>query len=213
MFEALRSVARRYPNLSRQIQAAYAAAWESLVETHREQSVAFVHAMGGVIPADEALDRYFYEVPVSRSMQDAVRAGALAKLGTEAAETDNQDVPNLWQLLAAPRQLARHKELTRERATLAAARAAEAVAATHLRNALAVEELVGHIEGAEVAVLQYIRTLDLPSAVAQVVHQQALARLAERELAAERVHVIAAEPVEERARPLMLVKFLGAGAG
>ena len=69
------------------------------------------------------------------------------------------------------------------------------------------------VEGAEEAVLQYIRTFDLPSAVAQGLYQQALARLAERELAAERVQAIAAEPTAVRERPLMLVKFLGAGAG
>jgi hypothetical protein len=62
--------------------------------------------------------------------------------------------------------------------------------------------------------MQYIRTLDLPSAIAQGLYQQALARLADRELAAERVQVIAAEPAPAvRERPLMLVKFLGAGAG
>jgi hypothetical protein len=216
MFEALRSVARRHPNLSRQLQAAYAAAWEALVETHREQAVEFVQAMAGLLPADDALDRYFFEVPVPRAMQDPVRAGVLVKLGAEAAEVESREAPGLWQLLAAPRQLARIKDQVRERATLAAARAAEAVAATHLRNALAIEDVIGHIEGAEEAVVQYIRTLDLPGTIAQAVHQQALARLADRELAAERVQAIAAEPVESaarRERPLMLVKFLGAGAG
>lgn len=213
MFEALRSVARRHPTLSRQLQAAYAAAWEALVETHREQAVAFVQAMGGLLSVDDALDRYFFEVPVPRAMQSAVRAGALVRLGKEAPEVESREVQGLWGLLAVPRQLARLKDQVRERATLAAARAAEAVAATHLRNALTIEDIVGHVEGAEEAVMQYIRTLDLPSAIAQGVYQQALARLAERELAAERVHAIAAEPVKERERPLMLVKFLGAGAG
>ena len=214
MFEALRSVARRHPNLSRQLQAAYAAAWELLVETHREQAVNFVQAMSGLLSADDALDRYFFEVPVPRAMQDPVRAGVLIRLAGEAPDLESREVPGLWDLLASPRQLARHKEQIRERATLAAARAAEAVAAAHLRNALGIEDIVGHVEGAEESVLQYIRTLDLPSAVAQGLYQQALARLADRELAAERVHAIAAEPVTAvRERPLMLVKFLGAGAG
>jgi len=214
MFEALRSVARRHPTLSRQLQAAYAAAWELLVETHREQAVNFVQAMSGLLSADDALDRYFFEVPVPRAMQDPVRAGVLIRLAGEAPDLESREVPGLWDLLASPRQLARHKEQVRERATLAAARAAEAVAAAHLRNALSIEDIVGHVEGAEESVLQYIRTLDLPSAVAQGLYQQALARLADRELAAERVHAIAAEPVTTvRERPLMLVKFLGAGAG
>ncbi len=214
MFEALRSVARRHPNLSRQLQAAYAAAWESLVETHREQAVNFVQAMRGLLSADDALDRYFFEVPVPRAMQDPVRAGVLIRLGGEAPDLESREVPGLWDLLASPRQLARHKEQVRERATLAAARAAEAIAAAHLRNALGIEDIVGHVEGAEESVLQYIRTLGLPSAVAQGLYQQALARLADRELAAERVQAMAAEPVTAvRERPLMLVKFLGAGAG
>ncbi len=214
MFEALRSVARRHPTLSRQLQAAYAAAWESLVETHREQAVNFVQAMSGLLSADDALDRYFFEVPVPRAMQDPVRAGALIRLGGEAPDPEHREAPGLWDLLASPRQLARHKDQVRERATLAAARAAEAVAAAHLRNALGIEDIVGHVEGAEESVMQYIRTLDLPSAIAQGLYQQALARLADRELAAERVQVITAEPVPVvRERPLMLVKFLGAGAG
>lgn len=216
MFEALRSIARRHPTLSRQLQAAYAAAWEALVETHREQALGFVQAMGSLLSADDALERYFHEVPVPRAMQEPVRAGVLIRLGNDSSEMENQEnqeIQGLWQLLAVPRQLARIKEQVRERATLAAARAAEAVAATHLRNALAIEDVIGHVEGAEEAVVQYIRTLDLPGAIAQVVHQQALARLADRELAAERVHAISAEPVTVRERPLMLVKFLGAGAG
>lgn len=214
MFEALRSIARRHPTLSRQLQAAYAAAWESLVETHREQAVNFVQAMSGLLSVDDALDRYFFEVPVPRAMQDPVRAGALIRLGGEAPDVETREAPGLWELLASPRQLARHKDQVRERAALAAARAAEAVAAAHLRNALGIEDIVGHVEGAEESVMQYIRTLDLPSAIAQGLYQQALARLADRELAAERVQVIAAEPVPAvRERPLMLVKFLGAGAG
>lgn len=214
MFEALRSIARRHPTLSRQLQAAYAAAWESLVETHREQAVNFVQAMSGLLSVDDALDRYFFEVPVPRAMQDPVRAGALIRLGGEAPDVETREAPGLWELLASPRQLARHKDQVRERAALAAARAAEAIAAAHLRNALGIEDIVGHVEGAEESVMQYIRTLDLPSAIAQGLHQQALARLADRELAAERVQVIAAEPVPTvRERPLVLVKFLGAGAG
>jgi hypothetical protein len=217
MFEALRSLARKYPvAVSRQLQAGYAAAWQSLVETHQEQAVAFVQSMAGLMSAEEALDRYFFEVPVARAMQDAVRAGAVVRLMADGlpAEQEAREAANMWRLIESARQLARQRDQTRERATLAAARAAEALAATHLRNALTIEEVTGHIDGPEEVVLQYIRTLDLPSVTAQLVYQQALARLAERELAAERVHTIAAEPVGQvpAKRPLMLVKFLGAGA-
>lgn len=217
MFEALRSLARRYPvTVSRQLQAGYAAGWQALVETHREQAVSFVQSMSGLLSIEEALDRYFFEVPVARQMQDAVRAGAVVQLMVDGppAEQESREAANMWRLLESARQLARQRDQTRERATLAAARAAEALAATHLRNALTIEEVTGHIDGPEEAVLQYIRTLDLPSVTAQLVYQQALARLAERELAAERVQSIAAEPVAQvpARRPLMLVKFLGAGA-
>ena len=217
MFEALRSLARRYPvTVSRQLQAGYAAAWQALMETHREQAVSFVQSMSGLLSTEEALDRYFFEVPVSRPMQDAVRAGAVVQLMADGppAEQEAREAANMWRLLESARQLARQRDQTRERATLAAARAAEALAATHLRNALTIEEVTGHIDGPEESVLQYIRTLDLPSVTAQLVYQQALARLAERELAAERVQSIAAEPVGQvpAKRPLMLVKFLGAGA-
>ena len=216
MFDALRSLTRRYPvPVSRQLQAGYAAAWQLLAETHREQAVAFVQAMSGLLSIEEALDRYFFEVPVPRPMQDVVRAGALVRLMVDAApEQDGREAANMWRLIESARQLARQRDQTRERATLAAARASEALAATHLRNALTIEDVTGHIDGPEESVLQYIRTLDLPSVTAQLVYQQALARLAERELAAERVHSIASEPIGEvpAKRPLMLVKFLGAGA-
>ena len=88
----------------------------------------------------------------------------------------------------------------------------QALAAVHVANALALEEVMGHVEGPEHAVVQYIRLFDLPTSVAQVVYQQALARLAERELAVEstRAPVPAPEAAAEPSAPWL--RLIGAGA-
>ena len=69
----------------------------------------------------------------------------------------------------------------RRRSVLATARALEGLAATHKQNAL---DLAATRTGSsEEGVRHYIRTMDLPAHQAQMVYQQALAAMAEHELA------------------------------
>jgi len=212
MFNALRSLVRRHPApAGRQLATACAAAWEALLTAHRQQAGQFARVLGSHLSPEDALDRYFLELPVPRPMQDAVRAGVLAAMaGSEpmpAAEGGSA-----WDLLASPKRLVQQREKLRERSALAAARAAEALAAVHEANALAIEEIIGHVDGAEDAVVQYIRLFDLPTSVAQVVYQQALARLAERELAVESTRAPEAAVVEPEERVAPWLKLIGAGA-
>ena len=67
--------------------------------------------------------------------------------------------------------------------TLATARALEGIAATHKQNALDLVAIRGG--SSEEGVRHYIRTMDLPAHQAQMVYQQALAAMAEEELAEE----------------------------
>ncbi|MEZ4413139.1 MAG: hypothetical protein R2910_09165 [Gemmatimonadales bacterium] len=178
------------PNASaadRQVQVAYARAWEALVETHRTEAASFVEALAPFVSVDEALDAYFREVPVPLGMRDAVRTGTFLRLDFSALETSTPDgTPSGWALLnpgtflGVTRRMASATQEARRRMTLATARALEGLAATHKSNALM---LAGTRSGSsEDGVRHYIRTMDLPAHQAQMVYQQALAAMAEVEL-------------------------------
>ena len=69
----------------------------------------------------------------------------------------------------------------RRRSVLATARALEAIAATHKQNAI--DLAATRVGSSEDGVRHYIKTMDLPTHQAQMVYQQALAAMAEQELA------------------------------
>ncbi|TFG44836.1 MAG: hypothetical protein E4H41_06650 [Gemmatimonadales bacterium] len=171
----------------RQVQVAYARAWEALVETHRAEAATFVEALAPLVSVDEALDAYFREVPVPVGMRDAVRTGAFLRIDFSALDAPGTDgTPTGWALLnpgillGVTRRMASATQEARRRMTLATARALEGLAATHKSNALM---LAGTRAGSsEDGVRHYIRTMDLPAHQAQMVYQQALAAMAEVEL-------------------------------
>jgi hypothetical protein len=178
------------PNASaadRQVQVAYARAWEALVETHRTEAASFVEALAPLVSVDEALDAYFREVPVPLGMRDAVRTGAFLRLDFSVLDAPSPEgTPSGWALLnpgtflGVTRRMASATQEARRRMTLATARALEGLAATHKSNALM---LAGTRAGSsENGVRHYIRTMDLPAHQAQMVYQQALAAMAEVEL-------------------------------
>ncbi len=196
-----------FPNLSaltpdamaadRRVQVAYARAWEAVVETHRMEAASFVEALAPLVSVDEALDAYFREVPVPLGMRDAVRTGAFLKLDFSTLDSPAPaGTPGGWALLnpgtflGVTRRMATATQEARRRMTLATARALEGIAATHKQNALDLAAVRGG--SSEDGVRHYIRTMDLPSHQAQMVYQQALAAMAEGELAA---------PPEETAAP------------
>ena len=174
--------------VDRRVQVAYARAWEALVETHRAEAAAFVEALAPLVTVDEALDAYFREVPVPLGMRDAVRTGAFLKLDFSALDAPGSEgTPTGWALLnpgtffGLTRRMALATQEARRRSVLASARALEGIAATHKRNALDVAAI--RSGSSEDGVRHYIKTMDLPTHQAQMVYQQALAAMAEEELA------------------------------
>lgn len=190
------------PNASaadRQVQVAYARAWEALVETHRAEAASFVEALAPLVSVDEALDAYFREVPVPLGMRDAVRTGTFLRLDFSALDGPvSQGTPSGWALLnpgtflGVTRRMASATQEARRRMTLATARALEGIAATHKQNALLLAST--RSGSTEDGVRHYIRTMDLPAHQAQMVYQQALAAMAEVELAEAPESPAATEP-------------------
>lgn len=184
----------------RRVQVAYARAWEALVETHRAEAVSFVEALAPLVSVDEALDAYFREVPVPLGMRDAVRTGAFLRLDFTTIDAPHAaGTPQGWALLhpatlfGVTRRLARATQEARRRAVLATARALEGLAATHRQNAVAIASL--RAGSPDDGVRHYIRTMDLPAHQAQMVYQQALAVMAEGELAEAPAPAPAVDPV------------------
>jgi hypothetical protein len=172
----------------RRVQVAYARAWGALVETHRAEAATFVEALAPLVTVDEALDAYFREVPVPLGMRDAVRTGAFLRLDFSTLDAPlPEGTPSGWALLnpgtffGLTRRMALATQEARRRSVLATARALEAIAATHKQNAIALAAT--RTGTSEDGVRHYIKTMDLPTHQAQMVYQQALAAMAEQELA------------------------------
>jgi hypothetical protein len=188
-FPSLSALTSNAQITDRRVQVAYARAWEAIVETHRMEAASFVEALAPLVSVDEALDAYFREVPVPLGMRDAVRTGAFLKLDFSTLDAPaSAGTPGGWALLnpgtflGVTRRMATATQEARRRMTLATARALEGIAATHKQNALDLAAVRGGTS--EDGVRHYIRTMDLPAHQAQMVYQQALAAMAEGELAA-----------------------------
>jgi len=185
------------------VQVAYARAWEALVETHRAEAAAFVEALAPLVSVDEALDAYFREVPVPLGMRDAVRTGAFLRLDFTVLDSSRAEgTPQGWALMhpatlfGLTRRMALATQEARRRALLATARALEGLAATHRQNAVEIASL--RPGSPDEGVRHYIRTMDLPAHQAQMVYQQALAAMAEGELAELPAQEPAAAPAPAR---------------
>ena len=189
----------------RSVQVAYARAWEALVETHRTEAAAFVEALAPLVSVDEALDAYFREVPVPLGMRDAVRTGTFLRLDFATLDAPRAEgTPQGWALLhpgtlfGVTRRMAAATQEARRRAVLATARALEGLAATHRQNAV---EIASRRAGSpDEGVRHYIRTMDLPAHQAQMVYQQALASMAEGELAELPAPDVAVDPAPAPAK-------------
>ena len=184
---------RRIPDALRlKVGVAYALAWEALIDTHARQAVQFVSEFAPRLPVLEAVRLYFRVTAVPDSMREVVRARALTSLDldvlpplvTLAAATGWQRFrPDHW--LEHRRQRVRYHERTIELARMVGARAAEAVIATHVANAVGVTHLVSGVIPANAAIDRYVREFSLPDGLAQMVRQRAQARVAGRELTAQ----------------------------
>lgn len=184
---------RRIPScLHLTIRIAYASAWEALIGTHTAQAVQFLYEFASRVPALKALDLYFNVVAVPEAMQEVVRTRTLTALEVDSLPPLTP-VPSLhgWQLLRIDlvlehrRYRRRYQEKTLQLARMVGARAAEAVIATHVENAIGFCGLLRGVLPVEQATDHYLREFGLPSSAAQMVWQRVQARVAGEELTAQ----------------------------
>ena len=182
---------RRFSASTRlRLQVLFARAWEALADTYQAQAAEFVRRLKTQLPIEEALDRFFREVGVPAAMSDTVRARALIALTPlveEAGEEPEEEAETGWnplrpdQLIGALRRRARYVEETNLECRLAASIADEAVAATHVRMALEVAELLADECTPDESIMHYVRSFDLPALDAQLIIRRTMACWAERD--------------------------------
>jgi hypothetical protein len=193
---------RRFSASTRlRLQVLFARAWEALADTYQLQAAEFVRRLKTQLSIEEALDRFFREVGVPAPMTDTVRARALIALAPmieEEAEEPEAITEAGWnplrpdQLIGALRRRARYVEETNLECRLAAAIAEEAVAATHVRMALEIAELLADECTPDESIMHYVRSFSLPAIEAQIILRRAMACWAERDpLGLDRVEPVA----------------------
>jgi hypothetical protein len=182
---------RRFSASTRlRLQVLFARAWEALADTYQLQAAEFVRRLKTQLSIEEALDRFFREVGVPAPMSDTVRARALIALAPmieEEAEEPEVTTEAGWnplrpdQLIGALRRRARYVEETNLECRLAASIAEEAVAATHVRMALEIAELLADECTPDESIMHYVRSFSLPAIEAQIILRRAMACWAERD--------------------------------
>lgn len=186
---SLISTRRFSPPTRLRLQVLFARAWEALADTYQVQAAEFVRRLRAQLPLDEALDRFFREVGVPAAMTDTVRARALialAPLVEDAVEPEEGRAPG-WsplrpdRLIGAIRRRAQYVEETNLECRLAASIADEAVAATHVRMALDIAELLADECTPDESIMHYVRSFSLPAIDAQIIFRRAMACWAERD--------------------------------
>ncbi|HEY7480947.1 MAG TPA: hypothetical protein VH680_10585 [Gemmatimonadales bacterium] len=184
---------RRIPDeLHLHVRIAYANAWEALTSTHTSQALQFVCEFASRAPVLRVLDLYFEVVAVPEAMQETVRIRCLTSLELESLPSFTP-LPLLrgWQLLRIDRFVEqqqyrrRYQEKTLQLARMVGARAAEAVVATHVENAIGFCALLRGVLPVEQAADHYLREFSLPQSAAQMVWQRVQARVAGEELTAQ----------------------------
>jgi hypothetical protein len=184
---------RRIPEaLHLRVRIAYANAWEALIGTHTSQALQFICEFASRTPVLRALDLYFEVVAVPAGMQESVRTRCLTSLELESLPPLAAPVPlRGWQVLRLDRFVERQQyrrrfeEKTLQLARMVGARAAEAVIATHVENAIGFYELVRGAMPVEQATDHYLREFTLQASTAQMVWQRVQARVAGEELTAQ----------------------------
>ena len=184
---------RRIPDaLHLKARMVYAAGWDALIDTHTTQALQFLCEFAPRLPALDGLDLYFRVTAVPQEMQEAVRVRTLTTLDLESL-APLTPLPSLtgWQRLRIDlvveqqRYRRRYYEKTLELARMVGARAAEAVIATHVENALEFIQLLSGVLPVHAATDRYLREFGLADSVAQMVLQRVQARVAGRELTAQ----------------------------
>lgn len=183
---------RRIPDaMHLPVRVAYATSWEALIDTHTRQAVQFVTEFAPRISVLRGLDLYFQVTAVPEAMHEVVRSRTLTALDLNTIPAA-AELPTLtgWHRLRLDLQLEhqryrkRYHERTLELATMAGSRAAEAVVATHVENALELAWLLKGVLPVNTAADHYIREFGLSAGMAQMVLQRVQARVAGDELTA-----------------------------
>jgi hypothetical protein len=183
---------RRFSATTRlRLQVLFARAREALADTYQMQAAEFVRRLRHQLPLEESLDRFFREVGVPAAMGETVRARALIALAPmveEDAEEQQEESPEVeWnplrpdRLIGALRRRARYVDETNLECRLAASIADEAVAATHVRMALEIANLLAEECTPDEAIMHYVRSFDIPAIDAQLIFRRAMACWAERD--------------------------------
>ena len=186
---SLISTRRFSPPTRLRLQVLFARAWEALADTYQVQAAEFVRRLRTQLPLDEGLDRYFREVGVPAAMTDTVRARALIALAPmieDAVEPEESRAPG-WsplrpdRLIGAIRRRAQYVEETNLECRLAASIADEAVAATHVRMALSIAELLANECTPDESIMHYVRSFNLPAIDAHIIFRRTMACWAGRD--------------------------------
>jgi hypothetical protein len=202
---------RRIPDaLHLKARMVYAAGWEALIDTHTTQALQFICEFAPRLPALDGLDLYFRVTAVPQEMQETVRVRTLTALDLESlAPLAPLPVLSGWQrlridlVLEQQRYRRRYYDKTLELARMVGARAAEAVIATHVENALEFIQLLSGVLPVHAATDRYLREFGLSDSVAQMVLQRVQARVAGQELTAQynEPSAPAPDPVGRHASP------------
>ena len=175
---------RRFSAATRlRLQLAFARAQEARADTYQHQAAEFVRRLKSRLSVDEALERYFHEVGVPAAIEETVRCRAMISLAglIENAPRLERQAPS-WAILRpleALRSRRQHVEATKLDCRLAASMSDEAVAATHVRSALEIAEVLASEVTPDEAIMHYVRTFDLPAVDGQVIIRKAMAQWAE----------------------------------
>jgi len=182
---------RRFSASTRlRLQVLFARAWEALADTYQLQAAEFVRRLKTQLSIEEALDRFFRQAGLPAPMSDTVPDRALVALAPmieEEAEEPEVTTEAGWnplrpdQLIGALRRRARYVEETNLECRLAASIAEEAVAATHVRMALEIAELLADECTPDESIMHYVRSFSLPAIEAQIILRRAMACWAERD--------------------------------
>jgi len=184
---------RRIPEaLHLQVRVAYAAGWEALIDTHTRQALQLVCEFAPRICVLDGLDLYFQVTAVPEAMHEVVRSRTLTAVDLKSVPQPTR-LPALtgWYrlrldlVLEQQRYRRRHQERTLELARMVGARAAEAVVATHVENALELAWLLKAVMPVKAAADHYLREFNLPASVAQMVMQRVQAKVVGDELTAQ----------------------------
>jgi hypothetical protein len=184
---------RRIPDtLHLPVRVGYASNWEALIDTHTRQALQFVTEFAPRISVLAGLDLYFRVTAVPEGMHEVVRARTLTAIDLKALPVP-MELPALtgWArlrldlVLEHNRYRRRYHERTLELAQMAGARAAEAVVATHVENALELAWLLKGVMPVNATADHYVREFGLPASVAQMVMQRVQAKVAADELTAQ----------------------------